>query len=338
MDMNTDEALASFSHLMSPDEYENAMRFLGDNPAFKAITTRKERQRFLAKKIREMRKEQDELGHEHAKKVARLEHVKQMATALDEILKWANGSLVLERPDGSMFRNLRKAVNRGEALYFSRDKESVLPARDYEKEIFSEAEILVVEHDWSMALGNAGALGDPIKLPYDMCAFEFKITGRSVIALATQFNSDVCFTPVVLTSLGWSVPDYALHIDTDWTGDEIQRTEESGYIEMMALVDRQIRAICIALDAEVAKTEVVREAHTGQAGKNYHAPLRSYHVVSLAHRSRTLPQEPIADTGRRVRLHFRRGHWRHFETHKTWIKWMLVGNPDLGFIDKHYRL
>jgi hypothetical protein len=33
-----------------------------------------------------------------------------------------------------------------------------------------------------------------------------------------------------------------------------------------------------------------------------------------------------------------RGHWRHYERHKTWIKWTLVGDPDLGFVDKHYRL
>jgi len=31
-------------------------------------------------------------------------------------------------------------------------------------------------------------------------------------------------------------------------------------------------------------------------------------------------------------------HWRHFENHKTWIKWHLRGDPCLGFIDKHYRL
>jgi hypothetical protein len=39
----------------------------------------------------------------------------------------------------------------------------------------------------------------------------------------------------------------------------------------------------------------------------------------------------------RKRLHLRRGHWRHFATYRTWIKWMMVGNPDLGFVDKEYR-
>lgn len=37
-------------------------------------------------------------------------------------------------------------------------------------------------------------------------------------------------------------------------------------------------------------------------------------------------------------LHFRRGHWRHYGEYKTWIKWMLVGDPELGFVDKMYKL
>lgn len=37
-------------------------------------------------------------------------------------------------------------------------------------------------------------------------------------------------------------------------------------------------------------------------------------------------------------MHFVRGHWRHYEVSKTWIRWHLRGDPDLGFIDKEYRL
>lgn len=68
-------------------------------------------------------------------------------------------------------------------------------------------------------------------------------------------------------------------------------------------------------------------------------PLADYHVVMLAHRRRLepLPRDPGAEVTRK-RLHFRRGHWRHYANHKTWIKWMLVGDPDLGFVDKEYRL
>lgn len=65
---------------------------------------------------------------------------------------------------------------------------------------------------------------------------------------------------------------------------------------------------------------------------------KAHHVISLANR-RNRPAALGGDgSSRRRRLHFRRGHWRHFETHKTWIKWMLVGDPDLGFVEKEYRL
>lgn len=33
-----------------------------------------------------------------------------------------------------------------------------------------------------------------------------------------------------------------------------------------------------------------------------------------------------------------RGHWRRLSTFKTWVRWHLRGNPDLGFIDKKYTL
>lgn len=40
----------------------------------------------------------------------------------------------------------------------------------------------------------------------------------------------------------------------------------------------------------------------------------------------------------RKRLHFRRSHWRHYVSHKTKIPWTLVGDPNLGFVEKEYRL
>jgi hypothetical protein len=63
--------------------------------------------------------------------------------------------------------------------------------------------------------------------------------------------------------------------------------------------------------------------------------------VSLARRAARL--EAREDDGLQVpgpkrRLHFRRGHFRHFDGWKTWVNWCLVGDPDLGFVDKHYKL
>jgi hypothetical protein len=111
-----------------------------------------------------------------------------------------------------------------------------------------------------------------------------------------------------------------------------------GMVKLINIVSDQIRFACIALDAEVAISKVIRQPHLSNQGANNYQSLKDYHIVSLAHRGpRALPIGN-SDASRHVRLHFRRGHWRHFESHKTWIKWMLVGDPDLGFVDKHYKL
>jgi hypothetical protein len=88
--------------------------------------------------------------------------------------------------------------------------------------------------------------------------------------------------------------------------------------------------------------DVIRAPHKLNAARERRGdvPMLDYTTINLARR-RERP-EPLSENGdesrQSVRLHFRRGHWRHFETHKTWIKWTLVGNPDLGFVEKHYRL
>lgn len=109
-------------------------------------------------------------------------------------------------------------------------------------------------------------------------------------------------------------------------------------VEMLDVVSGQIKAACIALDAQVAEATTVREAHS-RSGGGSPQPLKAHHIVSLARRTaRPASLGDGSGSGRRKRLHFRRGHWRHFEAHKTWIRWMLVGNPDLGFVEKEYRL
>jgi hypothetical protein len=100
----------------------------------------------------------------------------------------------------------------------------------------------------------------------------------------------------------------------------------------------QIRAICIMLDAEVATRERIRAPHPPNAPRRDRLPLLSYHVIRLAKRYRSEPHpgdqtdEPVSHR----RLHFRRGHWRHYENHRTWIRWQLVGDESLGIVLKDY--
>ena len=99
-----------------------------------------------------------------------------------------------------------------------------------------------------------------------------------------------------------------------------------------------IGAICISPEAAVH--EVIR-APFRLNKKREHAgklPILDHHTISLARRQRATPSPFEPGERRSPRLHWRRGHWRHFDNTRTWIKWMLVGDPDLGFVDKYYRL
>lgn len=259
----------------------------------------------------------------------RLDHELSETQGAKEALEWGSLDPVMERPAGSMFKDLRKAIVSGDChSFYVRRKLSTFA--DYESEVLRHAEVFVVEHDWAQAFATAEVKDAPVRLPYDVCAFEFQYGGRPIIALATQFESEVVYSAVINGPLGWVLCDFAC---------ELHSTSKAthGFSRLLDRVADQIRAICIALDADVAKDDVVREKYQGPASTRNYAVPKGYHVVSLSRRSaRALATGH--HSGRRIRLHFRRGHWRHFENHKTWIKWMLVGDPELGFIDKHYRL
>ncbi|MGZ7140732.1 hypothetical protein ACXWN7_09880, partial [Streptococcus pyogenes] len=66
------------------------------------------------------------------------------------------------------------------------------------------------------------------------------------------------------------------------------------------------------MDADIADTTVISQpkALNQKRIKNGKLPLCDYRVVDLSvrHRRKAIPGEP---TGRKVRCHFRRGHWMH---------------------------
>lgn len=301
-------------------------------PELRDIKTLAEKRAFVKSRRAEVQRELASLEAElkSDSRSIRLARLEKGCSVLREMEAWTESDLKIERPEGISFRRLRKAVADGNTVYLAGDAAEEAPAHEFEKEIFRFAEVLLIEHDWAGAFENAEMSNAVVKLPYEVCAFEFKISGRAVIALATQFETDIAFSPAIECGDGWLVTGFV----TPLRG---LTKDKDGWQNLFNILGSQIRAACIALDAEVATSEVVREPYSSPHGKNAHPPLKPYHVVSLAHRTaRPLPLG--TETGRRVRLHFRRGHWRHLDDHRTWIRWMLVGDPDLGFVDKHYKL
>lgn len=308
-------------------EQRSAAALAEDFPEFAALKTREEKRDWVEARHRGWLKEITDLEKKRERSQSRLAELKKASDACDDIIKWMEAGLTMERPDSLLFPSLRKAMAAGDFVTFPGDHQNADFAFGLEKEVFRHAELFAVEHDWARALDASDLHGAPFKLPYDVCAFELKASGRPLIALATQFETDVLFSPCIKTDSAWVV----------CAGTYSASRESKKATDLCDVIAPQIRAICIALEAKVARADITRVPYSGQTGNSSGALSRPYHVVSLVRRSaRAMATGNSSD--RKVRLHFRRGHWRHFEKHRTWINWMLVGDPDLGFVDKHYKL
>lgn len=233
---------------------------------------------------------------------------------------------------GSCFHKLQSALRVGDLASHQDEIEALRP--------FSESSavgIFKVEHDWASAFSGAN-VGDPdLRLPFSLCCFEFHVSGAKICALMDESR---CTWVIVDTPAGWHVLDVELFKPRTALEYLVPSADIS---PLKRMISEQVHAILIALDAGIARTDVVRipEKLNRARTRRNKPPLPDYRVVRLARMLPSLPaaEGPLPDEDRRqVRLHFRRGHWRHFDNHKTWINWTLVGDPDLGFIDKHYRL
>jgi hypothetical protein len=265
-----------------------------------------------------------------------------------EIEDWLAKPMVMQKPQGSAWHKIQDATRRKEV--FSLKPNGAGLGKASVKGDYSKANVFVIEHDWAAAFeGSEGYEDTEVRLPYGLCVFELRLSGRRVCTVVGEDRAGVVFVS--------GSKDRWVAIGPPHT-DAVLRP----------LISTQVAAICIALDAKVAETNVERapsKLNQARAKKGL-SPLKDYHVVSLLRRSRPAGPRSGAggETGRRVRLHFRRGHWRRYGeeaatcTHawgdpdpsgrrycrhdcgmwRTWVNWMLVGNPDLGFIDKHYKL
>jgi len=320
---------------MDFEQVQFVMELEKEFPEFKKMDPNG-RAEFIQGKIEKFRTKMEEEKRKSRDLSEQIDQLKYESSILEGLSEWAS-QLRMEKPDGPSFRKMRQAVANGDVVYLAKKLYTKMPSQDFEKNVFRFAEIMLIEHNWASAFKSADISDAVVKLPYDVCAFEFRFSGRPVIALATQFDTDIAFCPALSYGDTWVISEFVLPVNGFDFQSKYSTTDNIWTVfEQMAL---QIRAACIALDAEVAVSEIVRQPHTSTRGANNYQALKNYHVVSLANRGlRVLPMAESTETGRRIRLHFRRGHWRHFESHKTWIKWMLVGDPDLGFVDKHYKL
>jgi hypothetical protein len=288
-------------------EIERAMTGLGQDA----------RHRVVVKIQKQYRDEVKRVAAEERALSKEIDRKKRLLDAMGDLAKWQI-SASLERNDCSRLHKLKEAMPDGRVIDGAKGNEvaAVSPA------VMGVEHTFVIQHNWAAAFEGAEGLdGDSYRLPYDVCAFEFRLGNRTVILTAAQSGDSQKFTSFIEAGDFWYSPELPVP-------------------KLIAWLWTQVRAICIALDADVATETVIRAScklneKRARTGKS---PLPDYRVVDLARRHRIANPAAASGTGTRKRLHFRRGHWRHFETSKTWVKWCLVGNPDLGFIQKSYSL
>ena len=310
-----------------------------------------ERRRRLKKLRAHLHKQHRDIQLQGAERKRLADFLQHAGDAIKDVIAWQDRPIVLQRPEGSLRPRLRTAVEDGEVyctVAITGDHETVLALYN---EGWARSSSFVVEHDWAAAFANATDFehGD-FPLPAPLCLFEFRITGLPVLVLASQSEHDdnLALVVAVRSRHGWVVNGTAQRRadGTFWTRKVqdglLEAIVPDKGLELLGYLANQIRAISIALDAEVARKDVVRSPHRSNQPPRGKKPLPdySYHVLSLTRRARAerAERDPNAEPGTRKRLHFRRGHWRHYAESKTWINWCLVGDPDLGFVDKHYKL
>jgi hypothetical protein len=269
--------------------------------------------------------------------------------AISDVLR--DRGIVLERPQGSSLHHFLDWIKDSPAWH---EWVRWMDWTDEVKGLLDLYQSFVVEHDWAAVLKGKMDEGD-FPLPFDGTCFEFRISSLRVLFLVSvgpggNMSSDVECKMVVGVNGRWHInadrfyfQDGRLFSRTLKRAVEDEVPEQWGWAdEFLSLVGRQVKAICVMLDAEVATVQTIRvsEKLNSIRERKGKAPMKDYHVVSLArrHHASPMPEGHVVTPGTRKRLHFRRGHWRHYQDHRTWINWMLVGDESLGFVDKEYRL
>lgn len=269
---------------------------------------------------KERRRLQDSLDHD-----TQWFGLNAMHDALNEIIKWADDGVVFQAGAGNPVPEVAAAVRAGKIVATDKDALAVAWLRAG----LESVQTFAMEHDWAKAFAGATDFdGGEIVMPAASTAFAFRLSGRRVVVMLA--GEPLHYAVIPETRRGWTIAIFEpANLTAPTTGDN----------QITAVAWRQIRAACIMLDAEIAERQPQRAPFFPEASSlpSVPLPLFDYHVLSLARRDRTA-QTDGEYTGNKRRLHFRRGHWRHYVTFKTWVRWTLVGNPDLGFVDKEYRL
>lgn len=213
----------------------------------------------------------------------------------------------------------------------------------YGQRTFSASQILnaswptiLVKSDWASVCRSVdGYEESEFQLPFDDCLFETSIGGfrsAAVFKRADEDGDTYCMTFVHVGGV-WAPYTIFYLIDGVWRRSDSYDVGAEGFIQ--TIVD-QVRASSILVEAEVVELikhlpDTKLQKARAKRGK---PPLMAHLEIGMRRQ-----QKPSIDSGEYQgvrRCHFRRGHWMRVGDKRVWRKWTIVGNPDLGFVDKTY--
>jgi len=197
-----------------------------------------------------------------------------------------------------------------------------------------------------------------VRLPFDTTAFEYETLfkdGYPVhhVAVFQCVDNIYHFTGFQeFPSKRWMVTGGKINLEmntvqvfeqelfrwlNEWA-DDPGRAENIAYqVESARFGMGTAKAVCVLLDSGVAEARAERPPrwHRKLMKRDGIPELKDFHKLYI--RKQRSTYEPRGGTHASPRAHFRRGHWRHLsEIKKTWVRWTMVGDLDLGFIDKAY--
>ena len=269
----------------------------------------------------------------------------QERTSLHHALSsWANGELRLERPQSSSLHLMVEYDRANSMGEFAR--------------ALDDTQVVVVEHDW-------GASVPPVdgewRLPYPLMCWEFRISGVRVLAFTDAETTEV---PQLYCVYGrddhWVIDDFYYSVTggatlgrgiphrvrTDGWGGDLE------FRRVATMVHSAIRAVCIMLDAQVARAEHVAASGTlvQRRVAQRKTPPRDHVVVRLFGRDHRRVHPGVKVAGRLTdarspqRGHWRKGTWVHYDDQdsgqvqyvneggfivsKTWRRWHFAGDPN----------
>lgn len=272
--------------------------------------------------------------------------IQKLNSIENSLEKWVeaanNGKTALTKNEATRAHKWLEALKAGKTIMIT-DRSQDLPDAFLEG-VHKVAQTYVVRHNWADALGEsirAVAKADrpvDVMLPYDVCFFEFYMAGRCVILTAFQEGCEIIGSDKKKYQ---NPPSYivAIECEDDYWFHEALKPSALENTPFLKAIRSQVEGICVALEAKIAVSEKVEPAAKLNKKRiaNGKPPLMSYNVIDLAVRKNRGAHSSSKEYQGIVKCHLRAGHWRHLDdVRKIRIGWMLVGNPDLGFVSKHY--